>query len=314
MNRSPHVVSSLSQNDDTSGADVSGTAKRRLLSARGEPFLFADWQRVVFLHYVISPEVLRPHVPEPFELELHEGRACVSLVALTMRRFRPCRPGSLAAWPLRPLARQCFLNVRTYVRWGEEAGALFLWGWLSKPFGVGLPLGGLGLPCRFGSLEYEDSDAAGRVRGVVNVGGKATGIRTANIEQRTLNMEHRTSNAESFRYQGLVENGEEFQPCEPGSLAEFAMERYSGFFCWGTRRMIFRAWHPPWLQKPLEVTVEDDGLLRGKFPWFKEARLAAANFAPGFERVWLGKAHRLEKIGARRGRGGRVLSAFYEMP
>src|SRR5262249_2812710 len=81
------------------GADranaLSDLARQRLLSLKGDPFLCADWQRVLFLHYVIDREALRPHVPEPFELELHEGQACVSLVALTMRHFRPARTGAL---------------------------------------------------------------------------------------------------------------------------------------------------------------------------------------------------------------------------
>jgi len=59
-------------------------AKRRLLSVNGDPFVFADWERLVFLHFVIAPELLRPHVPQPFELELHEASAVVSVVAVTI--------------------------------------------------------------------------------------------------------------------------------------------------------------------------------------------------------------------------------------
>src|SRR6266566_1531835 len=99
----------------TTSPDISDTARRRLLSVKGDPFLIAHWDRVAFLHFLISPHKLRPLVPAPFELELYEGQACVSLVALTMRRFRPFRRSSLLAWLFRPLARQYFLNVRTYV-------------------------------------------------------------------------------------------------------------------------------------------------------------------------------------------------------
>ena len=68
------------------------TARRRLLTVKGDPFLVADWERVLFFHYLFDPEQLRPAVPAPFELELYHGEACVSLVAVTMRRFRPYRP------------------------------------------------------------------------------------------------------------------------------------------------------------------------------------------------------------------------------
>ena len=270
----------------------SDLARRRLLSVKGDPFLCGDWQRVLFLHYKLDPEVLRPYVPEPFELEVHEGQACLSLVALTMRHFRPARPGVLLAWPFRLLARQRFLNVRTYARWGNEPGALFLWGWLSKPFGLRLPTERFGLSCGFGFLEYHHAFETSLVHGLAK----------------------EKAPANAFKYRAAINPQSDFGRCEPGSLAEFAMERYTGFFSRRNQSLLFRAWHAPWVQRPLEVTVEEDGLLRRRFSWFKEARLAGANFAPGFEQVWLGRAHRLANLEARRrGRRG-ALSAFYEMP
>src|SRR5438045_9709752 len=85
-----------------SGFELSERGKERLLGGEGDPFLFADWERIVFLHFLIEPGLLLPHVPPPLELELYDGQACVSLVALTMRRFRPPRTSSFAAL-LRPL-------------------------------------------------------------------------------------------------------------------------------------------------------------------------------------------------------------------
>src|SRR5438093_11202480 len=41
-------------------------AKQRLVSVRGDPFLLADWENVVFLHFLIGPELLRSRVPRPF--------------------------------------------------------------------------------------------------------------------------------------------------------------------------------------------------------------------------------------------------------
>jgi len=334
---------------NTTPLTLSDLARARLLSTKGDPFMVADWQNVVFLHFLAAPELLRPVIPSPFELELHQGAACVSLVALTMRRFRAFQRGSVAAWLFRPIPRQCFLNLRTYVKGSGEPGALFLWGWLSKPFGVGLPLGRFGLPCAFGSLDYTHSYEKGILHGTVNetVGGPAfsyraaiepgtafrrapldtaTGARTflsaASSQPSTILVVPRAlsqSNAAADRNVRApapvaVSRCADFRLCPPGSLSEFAMERYTGFFCRGKQPLIFRAWHPPWLQTSIDPAIVDDPLLTAKFPWFKQARLAAANFAPGFERVWLGRAHRLEKIPARRPAHRSVLSAFYEMP
>lgn len=255
-----------------------------------DPFLFADWQRVVFLHYLVAPELLQPHVPRPLELELYQGNACVSLVALTMRRFRPCRWASLG-WVFRPLARQCFLNFRTYVRHADEPGALFIRGWLSRPAPVPLPSGVLGLPFAFAFVDYQDQPKTGAVSGVVREQGWPG----------------------AFAYRAPIEARAPFETCAPGSLAEFAMERYTGFFARRNQVYVFRAGHPPWLQTPLDLKIEDDSLICANFPWFKQATLAAANFAPGFEQVSLGCAHRLKAV-SKTGRAGHRLCAFYEMP
>src|SRR5437773_1433477 len=140
-------------------------AKQRLVSARGDPFLLADWEKVVFLHFLIEPELLRSQVPHPFALELYEGQACISLVALTMRRFRPCRRLSLG-WIFRPVREQRFLNLRTYVRCEGEPGALFLRGWLSAPFPMRLPSAMFGLPYSFAALNYEHNVENGPLGGV----------------------------------------------------------------------------------------------------------------------------------------------------
>jgi len=178
------------------------------------------------------------------------------------------------------------------VRWRDEPGALFLWGWLSKPFRVGLPAAMFGLPYAFATLDYEHQLESGLLRGVARV---------ETCSQR-------------FAYRAAIDRKTAFQPCPAGSLAEFTMERYTGFFCRGDERRVFRAWHPPWLQAEIELEFEEDSLLRARFPWFKEARLAASNFAPGFECVWLGGAHRLEQAAGAIRPGRSVLSAFYEMP
>ena len=64
------------------------------------------------------------NISVPFPLDLHEGRAFVSLVAFTMRDLAPRRGGRWTSWLLRPIATHEFLNVRTYVR--SHAGSAVL--------------------------------------------------------------------------------------------------------------------------------------------------------------------------------------------
>ena len=276
---------------NTESAPACETARRRLLSIKGDPFLIATWERAFFLHFVVEPEVLRAEVPKPFELELHEGAACVSLVALTMSRFRPCRRASPAGLFGR-ITQQRFLNFRTYVRCADEPGALFLWGWLSRPFQMKLPSNLFALPYSFAAADYEHrvewNVFAGTVSGGVGLG--------------------------RFAFRAAIPPAAALQPCLAGSLEEFALERYTGYYCRGTQGRLFRAWHPPWQQAPIQPMIQDASLIFNWFPWFSEAKFSAANFSPGFSEVWLGRPHRLGKCHPAPKQARPVLSAFYKMP
>jgi uncharacterized protein YqjF (DUF2071 family) len=151
-------------NSLTEQLSESAAAQKRLHSVRGDPFLSADWERVLCFHFAFAPESLRPIVRPPLELDLLEGQAYVSVVAITMRRFRPARSLSLA-WALAPISTQKFLNVRTYVRYRGEQGALFLWGWLSSPAIIALPT--FDLPCGFAKVDYRHDLESGELRGTV---------------------------------------------------------------------------------------------------------------------------------------------------
>ncbi len=264
-------------------ADV---AKRRLLSVHGDPFVSVDWECVVFMHFAVPPDFLLRQFAGPFELELHEGRGIVTLVALTMRDFRPARLG--VAYLMRPLREQRFLNLRTYVRHHDEPGALFLWGWRSRPFGLPLP-GGFGLPFSFAASSYQHDSQSGTLRGRV------------------------TDERGSLTYHAPIDPELAPTACAPESVGAFALQRYTGYFNRSRKASVFRAWHPSWQQIPIEVTFTDISLVTSKFPWFSEARLVGANYAPGFKGVWLGEAHRLD-VATGRDRKHHRLSAFYEMP
>src|SRR3954452_22862335 len=72
-----------------------------------------DWHPLLFLHWVVSPEGLRPLVPAGLDLDLFEGKAYVGLIPFTMTGVRP--PGLP---PLGGMSRAHEVNVRTYVHHG----------------------------------------------------------------------------------------------------------------------------------------------------------------------------------------------------
>jgi Uncharacterized conserved protein (COG2071) len=302
--------------------------KTKLGQGAHVPFVYTNWERLVFLHFTADPEIVRPSLPAPFELELYQGKACVSLAAVTMKSFSPVRLFS-SAWLVRPIAQQQFLNFRAYVRHHGEPGALFLWGWLSRPLRLPLPSGMFGLPYAFANLKYDHRLEDGVLRGAA-IDDKDPTRRF--VYRATLVSERAAEPASPVTMQekkGDISVNCNLSLCAPGSLAEFAMERGTGFFC---RRLgfprssgitqveqqmepfAFRAWHPQWLQSPIDAVIEEDSLVKAKFPWFREARLAGANFAPGFERVRLGRAHRLGAGPRAHSCERSVLSGFYKMP
>lgn len=250
---------------------LSDAARRRLLSRRGEPLFLADWMRVLMIHFEVDNTALQRDVP--FELDLHEGCAFVSLVAFTMENMRPRLGGKLAAWLFKPIGTHHFLNLRTYIRHGGETGIHFLAEWLSNPLSVRLGPATFGLPYRHGRISYEHDWHGGLLRGRV-------------VDART---------AAVFAYRTDPDAGvpTEFVPCETGSLDEWLMERFTAFNSAGRRKRFFRIWHPPWLQCPVTAAVSNDSLLPEDWPWFADAKFAGANFSPGVKDVWMGRPQSL---------------------
>lgn len=94
------------------------------------PLFVADWHSVGMIHFELPPEILQPSIP--FELDLRDGHAFVSLVFFTMRYLRLARGPHLVNLLFRPFSEQHFLNVRTYVRCQGEGGIHFIREWMSS--------------------------------------------------------------------------------------------------------------------------------------------------------------------------------------
>jgi uncharacterized protein len=231
----------------------------------------------VFIHYRVDPAVLQPHVP--FELDLYEGQAYVTLVAFTQQNLRPTTGGRLAALLSRPVGCHAFLNVRTYVRHRGEAGIYFIAEWIPNRLStlLGPPL--YGLPFRLGKLTYATGaeGAAGRpITGTVRAHG-------ASREAGTLAFEARPAPGTSGPARGLD---------------EFLVERYTAYTSRGAgkKRVLrrFRIAHAPWPQVRAEVRVSDASLPHLAGPWWPQARYAGANYSPGVMDVAIGPPETLD--------------------
>jgi uncharacterized protein YqjF (DUF2071 family) len=253
------VHSTISTADSTTPSEA---GRRRLLSKFGEPLFLARWDCAVFINYSVDPKILQRQVP--FELDLRDGQAFVSVVAFTLIRMRPSIGGAWTEWLLKPMATHEFLNIRTYVRHNGEPGIFFLAEWLSNRISVSLGPRTFGLPYRFGDLDYKH-------------GRSFQGSVSASDGRLT--------------YAGEVsESG--FGRCAPGSVDEFTLERYTAFTQRRKRKRLFRIWHPPWPQAKAKIHVTDETLISSTGRWWKNAEPIGANYSPGVE-VWMGRPHRI---------------------
>jgi len=249
----------------------SDAARPRMLSRKGEPLFLAAWENALMIHLEVDAGELQHAVP--FELDLLDGRAFVSLVAFTMRDMRPRLGGQVAAWLFRPIATHNFLNVRTYVRHNGEPGIHFLAEWLSSRLAVKLGPAIFSLPYHFGQIYYHHDWK------MDSLSGSVVDATTGSVLRYETEMGFAAHN--------------DFTPCAPRTLDEWLMERYTAFNSAGGRKRFFRVWHPPWPQHPVEVTIHDDSLLTQHWHWFNGAKLIGANFSPGFREVWMGRPHRI---------------------
>jgi uncharacterized protein len=90
------------------------------------PFLTCEWKNLFLATYAVSPALLKPHLPSGLELDLRDGDAFVSLVAFEFLRLSPQFPLARRLVPLTALGRFPELNLRFYVRHGDDRGVVFV--------------------------------------------------------------------------------------------------------------------------------------------------------------------------------------------
>lgn len=96
------------------------TSHRTAPLPKGPWIMLQTWHDLLFCHWRIPIEELRPLVPAEFALDLFDGEAWVAVAPFWMSgvraRFTPPLPG---------LSRFPELNVRTYVRYNTVPGVYF---------------------------------------------------------------------------------------------------------------------------------------------------------------------------------------------
>jgi len=185
---------------------------------RGVPLMHQNWGKLLFMHWPIDAEVLRPLIPAQLSIDTFDGQAWIGVVPFTMwgirASFMPPIPGTSAFHEL---------NVRTYVHHKGEPGvwffsldaanALAVWG--ARTFYY-LPYFNARM-----SLQHLDE--------MIDYG-------STRVDQR----------GAPAHFEAKWKIGERLAQTEPGSLEFFLTERYCLYTLNKDRVYQSRIWHEPW--------------------------------------------------------------------
>lgn len=89
---------------------------------QGQPVMHQDWGNLLFMHWRVHENLLRPHVPRALEIDTYGDSAWIAITPFTMwdiRAFPPFVP------PVPGLDSMHELNVRTYVHYNGVPGVWF---------------------------------------------------------------------------------------------------------------------------------------------------------------------------------------------
>jgi uncharacterized protein len=194
------------------------------------------WHDLLFMHWPVAANQLRPLIPPELEIESYEGSAWVGVVPFRMSGIRahwlPPIPGT-SAFPE--------LNVRTYVKAGGKPGVWFF------------------------SLDAANSLAVAGARHFFHLPYFRARMRVTSGSQGDIAYEchrtHRNAPVADFRgrYRPL---GDPFR-AKHGSLEYFFVERYCLYAGAGSRIFLAEIDHDPWPLQLAEAEVEVNTMAAG---------------------------------------------------
>ncbi|MBT9393347.1 DUF2071 domain-containing protein [Hymenobacter sp. NST-14] len=204
------------------------------------------WSNLLFAHWPVPPELLRPYLPARLEVDTFADQAWLGVVPFTMSQIRPL---GLPAVP--GLSALHELNVRTYATLDGVPGVWFLSLDATQPLGVWAARTLFHLPYLHARIRLTETNGTLRA-----------------VAERT----HRGAAPATFA--ATWTPGARLPLAQPGTLAHFLTERYHLYTAGANLRQgvlgssLWRGhlWHEPWqlreatLQEWDSTLVESHGL------------------------------------------------------
>jgi len=183
-----------------------------------------SWHDLLFAHWPLDPDLLRPKVPASLPLDCFDGRAWIGVVPFSMRNVAP-RGVPALPW----LSAFPELNVRTYVIVDGQPGVYFFSLDAANPVAVWVARTVIGLP-------YFTAEMSVDVRG------------------DEVQCQSRRKRSPRVQFVGRYRpTGPAFQP-QRGTLEYFLTERYCLYTADRTVKRL-EIHHPPWTLQVAEAEL-----------------------------------------------------------
>jgi uncharacterized protein len=208
----------------------------------GQPVMHQNWGKLLFMHWRIDENLLRPQVPSELEIDTFGGSAWIAIAPFTMwdvRAFPPFVP------PVPGLDSMHELNVRTYVHYNGIPGVWFF------------------------SLDTNSSAAVLAARTFYHLPYYTADIEVKATKKR-VNYKLRRDDDPPAKFHAKWTVGERLPQSQPGTREFFLTERYVLYTEHDGEIYRARIHHQPWPLHEAELTefsstmLEANGLTQPK--------------------------------------------------
>lgn len=189
----------------------------------GIPIMHQNWGKLLYIHWPISPAVLRPLIPEKLEIDTYGASAWIGIIPFTMwnvrASFLPPVPG---------LSEMHELNVRTYVHYDNVPGVWFF------------------------SLDITSALAVVGARTLYHLPYYNADIE---LDEKNNRIDYRSRRTEDppAEFEATYTYGDTLPYTHPGSLEFFLSERYCLYSARENHLYRARIFHGPWPLRTAEL-------------------------------------------------------------
>jgi uncharacterized protein len=187
----------------------------------GSPIMYQSWGKLLFIHWQIPVEALRPLIPARLTIDTYDGKAWVAIAPFTIWGLRPRFVPSLP-W----ISHFHEINVRTYVHLNGIPGVWFF------------------------SLDVNRLPAVLGARNFFHLPYHHAGISLDQQDKTIVYTSRRKGGSKPADFDATWTIGADLPQAEPGSLDFFLVERYCLYASTNGKLYRSRIFHEPWpLQK-----------------------------------------------------------------